>query len=303
MVDSFFDRIFTRQYIVQWLYVLGAVLILVTSMLWWTKVYENPYTVYWDMLRNSLSTTAVTKHVAERQNGTTLDQYITLDFGTSNLAYAKTTLGDSNGSVVTESLGTMQADYVRYVTVHESQQSTQHNFSKVIGKWAKTPVANSSSPTSIPFFVQALLGFEGGNLIPIANLSNTERTALLNFLHNNVVFQTSYKDAKRAMVHGRPIYTYDVSIEPVAYVAFQQMFAQDLGIKTIQQADPNNYQGDAAVKVQFQVDAWSHNLVAIIYPGAAHTETYASYGVSKQITIPQSTLTSSALESMVGNIQ
>lgn len=305
-MSEMFDRVFTRDYLVQWLYVGTALLVLVFGSIWWTKVYENPYNVYWGMLNNSLTTSAVTKHVTEDQQGTDLNQYIALDFGTHNLAYAKTTLRNTNGTAVTDNVGDLQHEYLRYTAVKQSKSVKGQNFAAVLGKWAEIPASNSSSTSSsVPFFTQIMLGlgFEGGNIVPIANLSDSERSALISELHTSVVFQTSFKNVKRQMVHGRPVYTYSVNVEPVAYVAFEQAFAQDLGIKALQNISPNSSQGDPAMQVQFHVDAWSHQLVGITYPGTNDTETYSSYGVPTNISIPKMTISNSKFESLISGVQ
>lgn len=299
------ERAFSRKYVTQWLYAGSIALFIIFGIVWWTKVYENPYNVYWDMLRNSMQVTGVTKHVSEQANGTNLSQYVGLNFGVNNQAYARTTLQDANGIVKTESIGTMQNDYVRYTSIQTTTKGAKQPDAKnVLNKWAKTPAANTSDTSvSVPFFVQVLLGFEGGNLVPMGNLPPATRDALIQQLHNNVIFQTSFNDVKRQMMHGRPVYSYPVTVEPVAYVAFEKAYAQAMGIKALDTIDPNSYQGQTAVKVVFQVDAWSHQLVGITYPGSSHTESYTSYGVATAIQTPQTTISNTQLQSLLSAVQ
>ena len=303
MPDSL-NAAFTRKYLVQWLYVAAALVAIVSVCVWWTQVYENPYNVYWGMLENSLKTTGVTKHVTETANGTNLNQYISLDFGASNLAFARTTLSGISGTVKTESIGTLQSDYVRYTTVKVTGKGKQPSVSKLLNRWAKANVANTSdSSASVPFFVQVMLGFEGGNLVPLANLPADARAKLMKQLHNDVIFQTSFSDVKRQKVEGRQVYTYNVEIEPVAYVAFQKAFAQSVGIKTLDEVDPNSYQGQSAIKVQLLVDARSHQLVGIHYSNAQHNETYSGYGVTADVEVPKATITNQELQTLLSAAQ
>jgi len=306
-MDDPLERFFDRRYVPQWLVGGGVLLLVISAFVWWTQVYENPYNVYWDMFANSLKVSSVTKHVTETSGGTELNQYITLDFGTSNLAYGRTVLKDTASTVTTESIGTLTSDYVRYTGITTSQKDSKGRrlrFASVLDKWAKAPAANTSDQSvSAPFFVQVLLGFSGGNLVPMADLPVQARQSLVQQLHQNVIFNTSFHDVKIQKVGGRTAYVYSVAIEPVAYVAFEKNVATDLGLKALQNVDPNNYEGQPAVHVTFSIDVRSHRLVAIGYPGTNHTETYDSYGVPARVTIPAATISDAKLQSLLGAIQ
>jgi hypothetical protein len=308
-MDEFLDYALTRKYLPQWIIAAAAALLVIFGSVWWTQVYEDPYNVYWGMIANSLSTGAVTKHVAEQTGSGNLNQNTTLNFGTKNLAFGRTTLKDSTSTVTTESIGTLQNDYVRYTgikTAEKSKSGKNLDFSSVLGKWAKADVSGanqSGQSSSAPFFSQTLLGYYGGNLVPMANLPAGSRNNLIRMLHENAVFDTSFDTVQRKLVHGRPMYTYAVSIEPVAYVAFEQAFAADMGIKSLASVDPNSYQGDGAIKVNVVIDARSHRLAKIIYPGASHTESYGSYGVPVQKSLPKTTISDARLQQLLTSLQ
>jgi hypothetical protein len=278
--------------------------LVIFGIMWWTQVHEDPYNVYWGMLDNTLKTSAVTKHITETANGAKLDQYISLNFGTDNAAYARTTLTNANGVVKTESIGTLQNDYVRYTSIQSSSRKSKPDTSKVLGKWAKAGASNTSDNNSaVPFFIQVMLGFEGGNLVPIANLPAADRASLLHRLHTDVIFQPSFNEVQRQNINGRPIYAYPVEIEPVAYVAYQKAFAAALGIKTLDQVDPNSYQNQSTIKVKLLVDARSYQLVGIQYPSSNHTESYVSYGIATKITMPHATISDQKLQSLLSAIK
>ena len=305
-MDDFYEQVVARRFVPLGLCIAGLLLIIISSIIWWTQVYENPYNVYWGMLANSLSTASVTKHVTELTSDNDLDQYISLNFGADNVAYGKTTLTDPQSSVTTESIGTMQSDYVRYTSISSSTSTNgkSPSFSTVLGKWAKANVQNAPSEDgSAPFFVQTMLGIAGGNLVPIANLPDASRQSLLQLLHQSVIFNTSFSNVGKSIVDGRPMYTYTVAVEPVAYVAFEKSFASTVGIKALEEVDPNDYQGDSPIAVKFVIDARSHRLAAIDYPGTRHTESYSSYGVPYKVTYPESTITDARLQQLLGDAQ
>lgn len=289
------------------LLVSGAVIFLVALGFWWTKVHQDPYNVFWGMMENNLSSAGVTKHVAQTSDGTTLEQYLASSFGAENTVHALTTLKSSKSTVKTESVGTPSKDFVRYTAVNTNEKAASgetFDFSSILNKWASNKVENSSNtqaPTGL--FTQSSLGLMGGNLFPFANLPRDTRQDLLRRLHNEDIFTTSFDKVKKERKNGRPIYTYDVNVEPVAYVGFEKAFAQALGLKFLDNVDPNNYQGQSAIKVTISVDAWSHQLVGVNYPGQEHTETYTSHGVAAAVAEPKATISGAQLQGLLGQIQ
>ncbi len=308
-MDELLEWAQRRKHVPLWLVAGGVLLVIISGCIWWHYVYEDPYNVYWGMISNSLSTSAVTKHVTEETSGGTLNQYTTLNFGVPNIAFGKTTLHNASSTVTTESFGTLANDYVRYTQIKTTDMGKSGqglDFSPVLGKWAKASANSSASggqSNSAPYFIQSLLGFYGGNLVPIANLPADSRSSLINFLQQNIVFDPDFSTVREDMVHGRPMYTYTVSIEPVAYVAFQRAFASDLGIKSLANVDPNNYEDQPAIKVDLVVDARSHRLSRVVYPGTKHTETFTSYGVPVQVSPPKKTITAEKLQQLLTGVQ
>lgn len=310
MDEHVLDRAFQRDYLPHWLLAGGTLLLIISAFVWWTQVYQNPYNVYWDMMSSSLATASDTKHIVENTNGTHLNQYITQQFGPKAMAYGQTTLSDATSVVKTESVGTLNADYIRYTGIQTKQKTLsgkQLTFTKALGKWAMSPASNvaaSSSSRNTPFFTQTILGLGGGNLIPMANLQEAQRQNLIKMLHDNDVFDTIYSNVKKETINGQPVYTYLVSVQPVAYVAYEKAFAADLGLHTLDNIDPNNYQGQQPIQVALSVNIKSHHLAEINYGSAsAHQEYYSSFGVPLTVVIPTATITSQMLQSLISQTQ
>lgn len=305
-MEGIAKSMFALKYLVHWLVAGGVVLLAIAGIIWWRAVYENPYNVYWGMLSNSLVTSSVTKHIAQTGGGNLLDQTITMEFGTPNLAYGQTTLQNSASKVTTETISTLKSDYVRYIKLEAKQPSKgtkAPDFRPVLGKWAKADASATGQSKTTPFFVQLLLGVDGGNLVPFADVPGSAQHQLLDMLHQNVVFNASFDDVQKRLEHGRPVYTYKVAVEPVAYVAFEKAFGSALGITALQNVDPNNYQGQPATTVELSIDAWSHRLEAVTYPGTNQVETYGSYGVPVRVSAPQKALSAAQLQYLLTHPQ
>jgi len=285
----------------------GVLLLTFSGWLWWTQVHQNPYNVYWGMLSNSLNTSSVTRHVVRSGNGAQFDQQVTVTYGADSSAHAITTIKQGNGVVETETVSTTENDYVRYNKLSTEQKNKQGktiNTSAVLGKWATAQAVNSSDPrASQALFVQTSLGLLGGNIVPIANLTAEDRNKLLEYLHKNVVFDTSYTDVAKRSQNGRPIYTFTLNIQPVAYAGFQKAFAQVMGFKVLDTLEPNDYQGQKATQIKIDVDAWSHTLVTVDYGNQSVKETYSSYGVNAPVEIPKSTISAQKLQELFGEIK
>jgi len=287
------------------LVIVGALLLIGSGWLWWTQVYQNPYNVFWSMLENSLSTSAVTKHVTQSSTNTKVDQWLVTSFGTQNTLHSQATISQGSTVVKTESFGTLKADYERYTTIstkQKSQNGQNLNFSSLLNKWASTKVDASGSQAGNSLFMQSMLGMTGGNLLPITNLTPENRHKLLDYLHHNVVFDTSYAKIKREIQSGRPVYTYDVTIQPVGYVGFEKAYTKILGSKVLDNVDPNNYQGTQAIKISASVDVWSHRLKTVRYTTQNHQELYSAYGINKPFRTTNATITTEQSQSLLGNI-
>jgi hypothetical protein len=308
MDEHVLDRAFQHKYLPHWLFVAGIGLLIVSAFVWWTQVYENPYNVYWGMLASNLATVSDTKHLVEDSNGTYLNQYVSQEFGVNTMAYGLTTLSNATSTVKTESVGTLTDDYIRYTSIQTSQKSAEskvQGFKNVLGKWAQSPATNVAADRSsaTPFFIQTSLGLGGGNLLPIANLNAGQRQNLINQLHQNDIFTTTFNNVAKRTVNGHLQYVYSVEVEPVAYVAFQKAFAADLGLHALDNIDPNSYQGQQPIQVAVSVDARSHHLAEVSYAGSQHQEYYTSFGVPINISVPRATISGQELQNLISQTQ
>lgn len=303
MDENVLDSAFQRKYLPQWFFAGGIILLIVSAVVWWTQVYENPYNVYWDMLANNLSTTSYTTHIKGSGNGTNIDQYTAQQFGANSLVYGRTTLSTATNTVKNESIGTLTTDYIRYTEIKTSQKKA--NFSNELNKWAKesSPNVAASNSRSSSVFTQTLLGFGGGNIIPIADLAVSQRAYLIDQLHRNNIFTTTFKNVPKSTVNGQPVYVYTVTVEPVAYVAFEKQFANELGIHALDRANPNDYQNQQSFQVELSVGIRSHHLEEVSYVGTQHQIYYTSYGVPLNMKVPVTTMSIQTLQNLISQSQ
>lgn len=264
----------------------GVILLFFAIWLNWTQVHENSYNVFWGMLGNNLSTTSVSKTVNESGSNGDVVQNVSMNYGLHNDVYISTLIKSANATVKTAGIGTTDTNYQKYVSVKATPGSTAKlpDFTQSIGKWVKQATGGSSGQPSL--FSQVALGLEGGNVLPMASLTSDQRVKLLDYLHSNTVFQTDYSKVQKHSENGRPVYTYNVTVEPVAYVGLEKQFAEYLNIKDLDKVDPNNYESSKPLNLKLSVDAHSQRLVKTDYVGAKHTEEFSDYGILHKISVP-----------------
>jgi len=294
-----------------WLVLAGVIVWALGLGVWWTKVHQDSERVFWGMLANNLQTQSVTRELEQTTNQTKLKQTIMQIYGPQTAILSRTNLTQSGSSIETESIGTLGKDYIRYSKITSDQKGKNGkplDFKPVLNRWASTDKPNNdeiSAQQSPALLTEAALGLAGGNLIPFANLPTTDRNELLDQLRRNVVFDVKFdkQSVAKKLEKGRPVYTYKVDVQAVAYAAYEKTLAKKLGIKLLDKLDPNSFQGQPPIKVELRVDAWSHRLVSVKYQDSGRNETYASYGVQHQVVLPQTKLSGQQLQELVNKVE
>lgn len=285
------------------LYSLGIVILIISAGFWWRLVYSSPTNVFDRMLANSLSTSSVTKTTNQADDSQKLTQTTVLVAQPKQIVRSTSVLGQSDDPdtrITTESIGTPKADFVRYTDIKTSQRNPDGNpfdFSSVIGVWGRTDQGDPDS-SSAQLFNQTALG-----VVPSANLPLPLRRSLLEQIKNDGVYKIDTSSVKRQLVNGRPVYSYKVSVLPVAYVTMLKNFARSLGITRLEQVDPSQYKDSEPLKFTFDIDVWSGQLTKIAYDGSVRTEVYQAYGARTQIEAPASFIAVDELQSRLQQIR
>ncbi len=286
-----------------WLYAGGAILILVAAGFWCYKTYTNPERVFWATIERGLATSGVTVQAQQSNQGTSADQTIRYSLGAQNISHSLTKLTQANTTVVNEVVGTPTADYTRYVDIKTDQKKadgTPIDVSKLLGVWA------TGQPGSSQFFTQAVFGAAlpvGGMGIPLGNLQPEARGKLVKQIRGDNVYQTSFDKTKQERVHGRLQYTYDVSVQPVSYVAMMKQLSADLGLHGLDQLDPTSYKDQKPFQLQLTIDVRSRHVVRVSVANGKGSQTYSSYDMPVQIEVPKKTITGAQLQRLLSNLQ
>lgn len=291
-------RKFLKLSLLAWLYIAGAVLLVAAGALFCYKNNADPERVFWNTIEHGMTTRGVT--VGTEPSSGTVVRY---SLGANNLAHSVTTLTQVGTVVKSEAIGTPLTDYVRYtdiVTDQRKADGSEMDFSHIVGVWTRSQEGAGN------FFAQALFGGVlpvGGLGVPLGNLNPEARAELMQQIRSNNVYHIDFSKAKKEWADGRLQYTYDVTVQPVAYVALMKRFAQVVGLHGLDQLDPNTYEGQQSYPLQMTVDAFAKRVVRITDTTSGNVQTYSSYDVPVQVAVPTDTISNQELQRRLQELQ
>jgi hypothetical protein len=301
MFDKFLDAVL--RYPRRSAALAAAILLLLVGVLWWNLVWMSPQHVFVDMLANNLTTTSVTKDTTAKGDGQTINQSVRLEMGSTNATDWVVTATQSNSSVTSESIGTLSTGYIRYtkIAVQSGKQAKTDNFHSVLNIWGK---ADGKTDTSLDqLFSQTLLDVNNAPLPPIGNVPAIIGQGLVSYMLNQGVLSVNYNNAKSEIVNGHKVYTYTVLVHLGPYVRVMQSFAHALGISNLESVDPSQYTALPPVTLTMSVDKMSHQLVQIDYPAGGFVQNYSDWGLLTPISLPNKTITTTALQARIQSAQ
>lgn len=278
----------------------AVVLFVIFGGVWCRNIYMSPRNVFWGMIDNNLATESVTRHVVQEQGGQTLDQYMQLQFGSSNSAHNLISVKQSGDTgeneVKSETIGTPKNDYSRYVSIKTPQKTAEGkpiDTSKLVNVWAKTDDSKAGQPSSAQYFQQSILG-----IVPYANLNYQQRRELIKLMQDKKAYDFTAEQPKTSKVEGKVVYIYTVSISPKAYIEMLQKFTKFMGLKDVE-LDPGQYEGAPPLKVEMTVGKLSRQLLKIKYVDGGQEETYSAQGLEQAVTLPSKTIPISELQDRI----
>ncbi len=241
-------------------------------------------------IQRNMADEGVTCTVTETTDSSTTTQKISLDLISKANAHVTSTIKHQTTSVATEEITTKTGDYVRYTAISapSSASGQKLNLSKVLNVWSKT---NTSNIQSVSLFGRTALG---NCVVPLVHLNHGQIEKLMSQVQQGKIFQTNYSTVKRQKLADKPVFVYDVTIQPQPYIGFMKQVAASYGLKDLEGVDTAIYAKQAPEKLRFYIDPRSSRLQQIQYTSALHSVSFSDYGRAPRITVPTKTI--SALE-------
>lgn len=262
----------------------GIFLFIISGAAWCLLVRNTPENTFEAMLDNGFRTASVTRQVEQVSSNQKMAQIVRIQNLSEHVAWGRTAISQDGGAtkVVTESIGTPNADYVRYVqiqTEQKNQQGKELDFDSTLNVWGKNQ-SEAGGP------IGDLYGDSSLGLFLFADLSASQRNQMLDLIEKNNVYETDYNSAKRIFKNGRPYYIYRVSIKPSAYIAMLKQFGIDTGLQQLSTLDPSAYEDAQPQVFDVAVDILSQRLTKVTTVSGNRQETYSGYGIIQEIKIP-----------------
>ncbi|MEO5628028.1 MAG: hypothetical protein ABIQ89_04020 [Candidatus Saccharimonadales bacterium] len=277
----------------------GVVLLVLTTWLWWHFMYLNPQNVYWAAVKNNLVTSGVTKQTVSAVNSQKLDQYEQITLGSQNFVKTFATITQTEepkSTVVTETLGTPQANFARYTKIETSQKSKDGqaaDFKPVLNVWSKTELGGSASG----MFATAIF-----DALPFAHLNGVQTKQVMHDIKNDQVYDVDFAKVSKERKDGRLYYTYNVGITSDKYIALLKKLDGMMGLNQLKELDPTQYQGGAPIQVKVTVDAVAHQLASLTYVDNNRTSNYSAYGVQRSFELPTKTISQEDLQAKLSGL-
>lgn len=288
-------------------FISGAVIlvVIVLALVWWNLIWQNPQRVFDGMLANNLSTTSVTKHAGATRGEQGIDQYIRLQMGSTNASTWLVTIKQAGSSVTTESIGTPHGGFVRYVDISAGNQKPGSNpldFSSILNVWARSDPKDKTTSLN-QLFSQSLLDVSTAPLPPIGNLPGEKRQDILDYIKTQNVFKPDYKSVKREKLAGQAVYTYKVAVKLGPFVRMMQAFARDMGDKSLETVDANQYSTAKPIDLNIFVNRATHRMVKITQPSSGFEQTYNNWGLNTPTTIPTNSIPLTELQARFSKLK
>ncbi len=271
------------------LIVLACVILLgISGWLWWSKIFMNPDRALKAAIDNSLQTKSVTKRVKQSGGGNSeIDQTTFVSFYPPKAATQTRTVlsqgfGSTTTSVTTETIGTNDADYVRYVASDNTNNLPGGDaLTKLFGVWAKR-TANPATGDQVTFINESLYG-----VIPFGNLDAAQSSKLRSLIAEKGVYR--YTSVERRIENKRPVFVYDMSIKSSDLVSVIKEYFQITGIGDPSQLNPEDYAAAGNLSIKLTVDILSRQITQIEYP-TGRVETYSGQDLYRPVDIPKDTI-------------
>lgn len=267
----------------------------------YSNVWTNPDRLLSDMIEKSIQTPSVERVVSQKSQQSSVNQVVYLSFAPTLAVHSSTTLeevarvGEAT-SVVTETIGTVDRDYVRYTEINVPQkQGQKDDFSDITGQWGKRE-KNEEKSEQVTFLDEALF-----SIVPFGNLNDEQRLALLAEIQNADPYK--YDRAERQFQDGRPIMVYSMNINTQSLVRVLAKYVELTGAGDASQLDPEQYENAPPLRVTFAIDIMSRHLRQIDFGGTGRTEEYAAYGLKREIKLPEQTIAVDELQSRLQKLQ
>lgn len=269
---------------------------------WWHNVRSNPERTLYAAIENNFRVRSLTRQVTQGNDTQKLEQDILLVTSPEPSAHGFTAIsqsGEVEATVRTEAISTASQEFVRYTEIKTSQKNTKGetlDFGELVNVWGKTSSDQTGQPGEL--FGESVLG-----AVPTANLTAAQRSQLMKTVRSKDVYKFDEKSLERKIQDGRPTYVYDVTVAPSAYIELLKQFGGMVGLKQLENLDPEQYADAQPLQFKLTVDVWSQRLTGIEFADGERTERMNGFGINHEVDIPKESIPVEELQAKLQQVQ
>jgi len=283
---------------------LAGLIVAGTFVAWQYHNVTNVDRVFWGMVDQNLTTAAYSRHTTQKSGAQSVDQVIETQTSPRQVVYSQTVFeqtGVDSATAITENIGTPTHDYVRYKSIATSQKGADGqplDFSKVLGVWGVTDTP-AKGQTVGQQYNQAVLG-----IIPTGNLTLAQRQELVAQMKQSGAYEYKILETTRTWPFGRPTYTMQVTVKPVAYISVLKTFAGFVGLNHLEDINPQDYASAQQLSFTVSVDGWTHQMTRTDQSQGAKSEAITSRNLRKEMpAVPTDAISVDELQSRLQAVQ
>ncbi len=269
---------FTRKLAIRSVIILAVLLFGFNAMFWWRFVYNKPERVFWDALENAFQTTSVTRITDRNTDTQQPDQFLNVQTTPKPVVVGVSKYYESGDraipTLVTETLGLREADYVRITDMRSLQgNKPAPDISDIKNSWAK--VGQEGVDTEGQQYNQLVLG-----LIPFGNLNPEQRAELMRMIYDLKAYELNPNaPVERSIRNGRPTYSYLVTVAPEPYIKVLKQFALDINNHQLEAIETSTYRDFPALQLSVVVDVWSRQIISTQSSTTDEINRYTAHGL------------------------
>lgn len=273
--------------------ILGLSIYGMGTYIWYKDTFTRADRVFYDMLATSLSTDSVVRVVDQVEGVRTINQAYYTTYTPNTVVQSRSILEqlDSNrqtSTVVTETIGDKEADYVRYTSINLPDGQPGQDYSSVIDQWA----IRSGEQGPPQLLNESIFTF-----IPMGNFNVDDRKKLLDQIKRDEVYKINSSELYYQGI--RPKMTMNLTINPKQLVTMLSEYAEMSGVGDKQMLDPAQYERSNNIGLVITIDLASRHLEKIDFPDEQRSETYQAYGLNRKVEPPKNTVSLEELQSRI----
>ncbi len=279
--------------------VIGLIIALVFSCLWYSRVYMNSERRFWSAVENSMSTRSVVRTLSEGGSGNQVVQDYRFHFSPQqvieNRVDFKQKSATTDTEVVTEGIIFPQEQFLRYTKFRNDTNGEEGaNLDSVLGEWANQGSGAGEAE-------EARLNYlsEYVTLAVFGNFNAQQRAELINNLRQNNVYDVDFNNVLEDELDGEDVKIYQVTVNLRPFAELLNEAFVMAGYGDFPPLNPENYREGSTLKSVFKV-AGNNSIVGINFGN--RNEVYSNYGVIKIIERPEADMTINELQNEVQSI-